>query len=234
LTLSELPSGWTQSAGAVTHVVGSTWSDRLATCVGTSKKIVAVTPLKLSAPTFSSADKTLTVSDSVAVYSSAHQAAEQYRALDNAKVPTCMASLGSTALRATVQSEVGSQATVGTVAFSPLGADAFGPHATGFSVSIPLSGQGGSSLAITSTQVDFQVGNVEHELTFSGNGTSFPSSLAEHLIIMAIGNAPAAAATTSTTPTTSASSSASSHGHGAHSHAKNSHAENAPAHHKRH
>jgi hypothetical protein len=91
-----------------------------------------------------------------------------------------MNSVAAEALRATVQSEAGDNATVGTVSIAALNPAQF-PHDAGFSVSIPLL-SGGRELTISSTEVDFVSGRLNQQLTFNGNGAGFPVLLALQLI----------------------------------------------------
>ncbi len=48
-------------------------------------------------------------------------------------------------------------------------------------MTIPLV-SGGRQLTITSTEIDFVHGRYDHQLTFNGNGLSFPPLLEVHLI----------------------------------------------------
>lgn len=177
--LSDLPSGWTAGA-AVAASQSSPWSHQLATCVGVPRAIAAIKPTKLSSPDFGSADHTAAVQDSVSVYSTASQARAAFRSLSNGKTPNCMNRIGSQALRASVQNEAGSGATVGTVAISALAPGSFLPGQTGYTVTIPLV-SGGQQLTITSTAIEFVRGRFVHQLTFNGNGVAFPALLQVHL-----------------------------------------------------
>jgi hypothetical protein len=173
LTLANLPSGWEVDAPGAGPVRASPLSKGLASCVGAPKKVATVLPVTYSSPDFTNDQKTLAVEDSVAVYSSAAQAQAEYAALANTKTPTCMNSLGSSALHTSIQNEAGSGATVGTIAITALPKGSLEPGETGFEVTIPLSAQG-KVLDITSIQVDFAKGKLTQQLTFNGNGTSFP------------------------------------------------------------
>ena len=46
---------------------------------------------------------------------------------------------------------------------------------TGYSVTIPLV-SGGRQLTITSTEIEFVRGRFDHQITFNGNGVSFPAA----------------------------------------------------------
>jgi hypothetical protein len=187
LALTDLPAGWAKASGAPKSSTAPVWSKQLAACVGVPEKVAKAEPTKVTGPNFTSADKTLAVEDSVALYPSVRLAREQFAALDKRTLPACMEAIGSKALKSSIQSEVGSGASVGTVAIAPLTPGQYGPKATGFTVTIPLSASGGRTLTITSTEVEFTVGALTQELTFNGNGTTFPAPLQQHLIITALG-----------------------------------------------
>ncbi len=180
VTLADLPSGWTQSAGRATTAHGAAWSAPMARCVGVRAPVADAQPTRVTSPNFTSGDKTLAVEDSVWVYKTTAQARAQFAALANQKTPGCMNSLAAAALRATVQSEAGSNATVGTVSIAALNPAQF-PHDAGFSVSIPLV-SGGRELTISSTEVDFVEGRLSQQITFNGNGAGFPVLLALQVI----------------------------------------------------
>jgi hypothetical protein len=180
LTLSDLPTGWTQSAGRATTSHGAAWSAPLARCVGVPAAVADARPDRTTSPDFTSGDKTLAVEDSVSVYKSAAAARAQFAALANKMTPPCMDSVAAPALQATAQSEAGDTATVGTVDIAALDPVVF-PHDAGFTVSIPLV-SGGRELIVRSTEVDFVTGRLDQQLTFNGNGAGFPAALALELI----------------------------------------------------
>ncbi len=159
----------------------SPWSTPLASCVGVPARLAALAPTKVTSPAFSSADKTLTVQDSVSAYGTAAQARADYAALSNPKTPACMNAIGSAALQASIQQRAGSGATVGTVTIAGLPAAWHAEHVSGFTVTIPLV-SGGRQLTITSTEVAFVRGAVVHQVTFNGNGTAFPGLLQARLV----------------------------------------------------
>lgn len=179
LHLSDLPSGWV-SGTAVAASHASPWSKQLATCVGVPSDIASIKPTKLSSPDFSSADRTAAVEDSVTVYPNAADAKAAFRSLSSAKTPRCMNRIGSQALRTSVQDEAGSGATVGTIDIAALAPGSYLPGQTGYTVTIPLV-SGGRQLTIISTAIEFVRGRFLHQLTFNGNGVTFPALLQVHL-----------------------------------------------------
>ena len=181
LTLSDLPSGWVSGGPAAAPSRLSPWSTQLASCVGVPAHLAALAPTKVTSPAFSSADKTLTVQDSVSEYPTAAQARADYSAMSSPKTPTCMNSIGSAALQAGIQQRAGSGATVGTVIIAALPAAWHAEHVSGFTVTIPLV-SGGHQLTITSTEVAFVRGAEVHQVTFNGNGTAFPGLLQARLV----------------------------------------------------
>jgi hypothetical protein len=92
--------------------------------------------------------------------------------------------IGSQALRASVQNQAGSGATVGNVTIAALAPDSYLPGQTGYTVTIPLV-SGGRQLTITSTAIEFVRGRFVHQLTFNGNGVTFPALLQVHLTQLA-------------------------------------------------
>ena len=176
---SDLPSGWVAGA-TVAPSRTSPWSAQLATCVGVPSAIAKIKPTKLSSPEFSSPDRTAAVQDSVSVYPNKADARAAFRAMSNGKTPNCMNTIGSEALRTSVQNEAGSGATVGNVVIAALPPHSYLPGQTGYTVIIPLV-SGGRQLTITSTAIEFVRGQFIHQLTFNGNGVAFPALLQVHL-----------------------------------------------------
>ena len=181
LTLSDLPSGWVSGGPAAAPTRLSPWSTQLASCVGVPARLAAVAPAKVTSPDFSSADKTLTVQDSVSEYGTAAQARADSAAMSSPKTPACMNSIGSAALQASIQQRAGSGATVGTVTIAALPTTWHAEHVSGFTVTIPLV-SAGRQLTITSTEVGFVRGAVVHQVTFNGNGAAFPGLLEARLV----------------------------------------------------
>lgn len=183
LHAADLPAGWI-SAGTVTTSHTAAWSKPLAGCIGVPAPIAKIVPIKLSSPSFGSADHTAAVEDSVSVYSTAAEAKAAFRAMSNGKTPGCMNRIGGQALRASVQNEAGSDATVGDVTIAKLAPGSYLPGQTGYAVTIPLTSSG-RQLTITSTAIQFVRGRFVHQLTFNGNGVAFPSLLQVHLTQLA-------------------------------------------------
>ncbi len=180
---TDLPSGWI-AGGAVAVSHTSPWSKQLAGCVGVPAPIARIEPTKLSSPSYGSADHTAAVEDSVSVYPTAADAGAAFKAMANGKTPGCIDRIGGQALRASVQNEAGSGATVGTVSISALAPGSYLRGQTGYTVTIPLV-SGDRQLTITSTAIQFVHGRFVHQLTFNGNGVAFPALLQVHLTQLA-------------------------------------------------
>jgi hypothetical protein len=180
---SDLPAGWV-AGGAVATSRTSPWSKQLAGCVGVPSRIARIEPTKFSSPSYGSADHTAAVEDSVSVYSSAAQARAAFQAKANGKTPSCMNQIGGQALRASVQNQAGSGATVGSVSIAALAPGSYLRGQTGYTVTIPLA-SGGRQLTIISTAIQFVHGRFVHQLTFNGNGIAFPALLQVHLTQLA-------------------------------------------------
>jgi hypothetical protein len=149
--------------------------------VGVPAFVARATPTKVSSPVFTSGDKSAALEESVSVYPTAAQALAEYKAIASAKTPKCIDSVGSGALRASIQSEAGGAANVGKVAITAIPPGTLRAHETGIRVVIPLSTSAGQ-LTINSTEVDFVKGRVFEQLNFNGNGTPFPALLEVQLI----------------------------------------------------
>jgi hypothetical protein len=180
---SDLPAGWIAGAAVATSRT-SPWSKQLAGCVGVPSRIASIKPTKFSSPSYGSADHTAAVEDSVSVYPTAADARGAFRAMANGKTPGCMNRIGSQALRASVQREAGTGATVGSVSIAALAPGSYLRGQTGYTVTIPLV-SGDRQLTITSTAIQFVHGRFVHQLTFNGNGVAFPALLQVHLTQLA-------------------------------------------------
>ena len=180
---SDLPAGWV-AGGAVATSRTSPWSKQLAGCVGVPSRIARIEPTKFSSPSYGSADHTAAVEDSVSVYPTAADARAAFQAMANGKTPSCMNQIGGQALRASVQNQAGSGATVGNVSIAALAPGSYLRGQTGYTVTIPLA-SGGRQLTIISTAIQFVHGRFVHQLTFNGNGVAFPALLQVHLTQLA-------------------------------------------------
>jgi hypothetical protein len=180
---SDLPAGWV-AGGAVATSRTSPWSKQLAGCVGVPSRIARIEPTKFNSPSYGSADHTAAVEDSVSVYPSAADARAAFQAMANGKTPSCMNQIGGQALRASVQNQAGSGATVGNVSIAALAPGSYLRGQTGYTVTIPLA-SGGRQLTIISTAIQFVHGRFVHQLTFNGNGVAFPALLQVHLTQLA-------------------------------------------------
>ncbi len=181
LQLSDLPAGWVTGASPSAPARVSPWSAPLARCVGVSERIAALAPAKVASPDYTSANKELAVEDSVSVYPSAKAAHAEYAAMASARTTRCMNALAGPTLEAGIQRAAQSGTTIGRVTFGALSAGASAQRETGFTVSIPVA-SAGRLLAITSTQVDFVRGALLHQVTFNGNGMTFPPTLEIELV----------------------------------------------------
>jgi hypothetical protein len=180
LQSSDFPTGWTPT-GAVSTSRTSPWSKTLATCADVPSSIAAIKPTKVSGTEYTSPDKTMAAEDSISVYPTAAEGRAVWQHLASAKTPTCMNRIGSAALRASVQQEAGSGATVGTVTIAALAPGTYEAGQTGYTVTIPLVSDG-RQLTIISTEITFVHGRYVHQVTFNGNGVQFTPLLQVHLV----------------------------------------------------
>ncbi|HVT42445.1 MAG TPA: hypothetical protein VHD39_05630 [Acidimicrobiales bacterium] len=174
--LSDLPSGWVAGTAAAAPTRLAPWTSAIAKCVGVPSSVASVKPVKLQSPEFTSSDHTLAVVDSVSVYPSAASAQAAYAALANPKTPQCMNAITAPTLQSSMQAQYTSGTIVGLPTFAALPGNPAASHVTGFTMSIQI-GVNGRGLTITSTQVDLVHGTLLHQLTFNGNGTTFPAQL---------------------------------------------------------
>ncbi len=116
----------------------------------------------------------------------ATEARSVYNAMASTRTPGCMDDVAATALQASMQEHAGSDTTVGAVSFTALPSGAGAHRETGFTVDIPVASSGREVL-ITSTQVDFVTGRLFHQVTFNGNGSTFPAQLEVQLLGIAQG-----------------------------------------------
>jgi hypothetical protein len=184
LELSDLPSGWVSGATAAAPVRVSPWSASLARCVGVHGSVTSVKPTKVDSPDFTSADRALAVVDSVSVYPSAAVARAAYGAMADTRTTSCMNTIAGPALQTAMQRESARGTTVGNATFASLPSGAAARHVTGFIVTIPLV-TAGRQVVVTSTQFDFVQGALLHQVTFNGNGTTFPPELELELLAAA-------------------------------------------------
>jgi hypothetical protein len=184
LQLSNLPAGWVASATTTAPARVSPWSTPLARCVGVKARHAGRVPTKVDSPDFTSANQQLGVEDSVSVYATPTEARADYAAMANPRTTRCMNAVAGPTLEASMQHAATAGTTIGHVSFSALPAAATALHETGFTVSIPVAASG-RVLAISSTQVDFVRGSLLHQVTFNGNGTTFPGTLELELLAAA-------------------------------------------------
>jgi hypothetical protein len=185
---TDFPAGWVVGASAAGTSRTSPWSKQLASCSGVPSALAAIKPTKISGSEYTSTDHTLAVEDNISVYPTAALAKAAWKAMASPKTPTCMNRIGSTALRTSVQDEAGAGATVGSVGIAALAPGTYEAGQTGYSVTIPLV-SGGRQLTITSTEIEFVRGRFDHQLTFNGNGVTFPPLLEVHLVRQVEGRA---------------------------------------------
>ena len=184
LQLSDLPAGWVSGAAPGAPARVSPWSAPLARCVGVSKRDAALAPTKVESPDFTSATKELAVEDSVSVYPSAAAAQTEYAAMAEHAYRGVHERRRRTDARGQHAGRRTERDDHRTGELPRASAGASAQHESGFTVSIPVS-SGGRVLVITSTQVDFVRGALLHQITFNGNGTTFPPTLEIELLTAA-------------------------------------------------
>ncbi|HEX3797011.1 MAG TPA: hypothetical protein VHV57_21135 [Acidimicrobiales bacterium] len=181
LALSDMPKGWTSAKDSGDGSSNFPGAKQLAGCIGVSSSLIQSNPPQVNSPDFHSADQSLEIDDSVAVFPSAKKAVATFNAMANPKTPACMITLMNGPLRDKIAKSAGSGATVGTVSVTRFSAPA---HTTGLTISLPITASN-QSITASITILTFVKGALSQQITFDSYGASFPSALALHVIAVA-------------------------------------------------
>jgi hypothetical protein len=188
LVLSDMPKAWkteksNSSSGGNSKFPGAS---QLASCIGVSPSLISSNPPEADSPYFENKGGLLEVQDSVSVFPSVKNAKAEYAAIANAKTPTCMATLMNGPFKAQIVAAAGKGATIGTITAAAIDPSNYGPHTTGFTLSVPISVQGGSVTAQL-TSVYFIKGALGQQIDFNAYGPPFTSASTQHLTSVALG-----------------------------------------------
>ncbi len=184
LVLRDLPAGWTSmpSSNGNSSIPGAA---QLATCVGVSTKVIDDNPPSANSPDFQSANKLMTVSDSIAVSPSVKSAKADYDSLANAKTPSCLTTVLNGTTKATLVAEFGSGATIGTIQVTRSPNTDFAGHQANFTAYLPVTVQG-QTLNVELTVVDYLKGTTNETVTFTSLQSPFPTALSKQLTALAV------------------------------------------------
>jgi hypothetical protein len=185
LVTSDMPSGWTstKSSNDNSSFPGAA---QLASCLGISSSIINDNPPTVNSPEFDSKNQLQSVNDSVSVYPSAKDAQADHASLANPKTPSCLTQVLNGPARSALESEVGSDATLGTILVSRSPASEFATGSANFTAFMPVTVHG-VTLNLELMVVDYVKGQDEQTVVFTSVQSPFPASLARHLTTVARG-----------------------------------------------
>ncbi len=187
LVRSDFPSGWS-SQGKVTTSNGARNSfpgaSQLASCLGVSESLIQAKTPSADSPTFGTKNGAQTVTDSVSVFPSAHFASQESAAISSTKVPGCMTSVLAGPAHQAIVNSIGSGATIGTIAVTAVPSSDLAAHASGFTMSFPVT-SGEVTLQASISIVSMVRGKTGSQLTFESVGTPVTPSLMRHLVSVA-------------------------------------------------
>jgi hypothetical protein len=183
LVLADLPSGWTSSK-ASNNNSPFPGAAQLASCIGVPASVITYNPPSVGSPDFTSKDQLLLVGDSVQVYRSSKAAQADFSSLANAKTPSCMTADLNGPGKAEFDAQMGGG--VGNVTVTRTPASDYAPHSTNFTMFLPVTIKG-VTVNAELIVVDYVKGREEQTVVFSAFQSTFPTSLARHLTMVADG-----------------------------------------------
>jgi hypothetical protein len=185
LVASDLPTGWTsaKSSNGNSSFPGAT---QLASCLGISTSTINDNPPTVNSPEFDSKNQLESVNDSISVYPSAKGAEADHASLTNPKTPSCLTQVLNGSARVGLESQLGEDATLGTILVSRSPASEFAPGSANFTAFIPVTAHG-VTLNLELIVVDYVRGQDEDTVVFTAVQNPFPASLARHLTTVAVG-----------------------------------------------
>jgi hypothetical protein len=183
LVLADLPKGWTSSKASNSNAPFP-GAAQLASCIGVPTSVITYNAPSVSSPDFSSKNQLLSVGDSVQVYRSSKAAQVDFSSYANAKTPSCMTADLNGPGRAEFDAQMGGG--VGTVTVTRTPASDYAPHSTNFTMFLPVTTEG-VTVNVELTVVDYVKGRQEQTVVLSAFQSTFPTSLARHLTMVADG-----------------------------------------------
>ncbi len=162
LKLSDLPKGWTSTKSANNSGGSFPGLKQLAACIGVPAKTLDLNPPNANSPEFDNKAQTLSVDESIGIFSSAKVARSQLAAITNPKTPGCYSQLLAGPLKSQFDASFGSGVSVGNVTVTSPGPGSFANGVGTLHLSLTVS-QSGQSTPIALTNVYFIKGN-------AGNG----------------------------------------------------------------
>ena len=184
IVLKDLPKGWksTTTSNDNSTIPGAS---QLAACLGVPTSVINDNPPSANSPEFDSADQSMTVTDSIAVSPSTASAKADFDSLANAKTPGCLTTVLNGVTKATLASEFGSGATIGTIDVTRSPGSEFAGHGANFTAFLPVTVQE-ETLNVQLTIIDYLKGTDNETVTLTSVQSPFPTSLAKHLTTVAV------------------------------------------------
>jgi hypothetical protein len=186
---SDFPSGWSGQGKVTTSDSGGSFpgAGQLAACLGVSPSLINAKTPQATSPNFQNKAGTDYVQDSVSVFRSSKQGTQEYAAIADPKVPSCLTEvLATPAAKQQLQQSAGSGVTIGTVTVTATNPAVLVPHSSGFTISFPATSQGITANSSVSV-VSIVRGKLGSQVSFTSVGLPFPVSLERHLVSVASG-----------------------------------------------
>jgi hypothetical protein len=184
IVLKDLPKSWTsnKSSSGNSTIPGA---GQLAACLGVPTSVINDNPPSANSPEFDSANQLMSVTDSIAVSPSKQSAQADYNSLANAKTPGCLTTVLNGVTKASLASEFGSGASIGTIDVTRSPRTEFAGHSANFTAFLPVTVQE-QTLNVQLTIVDYLKGAANETVTLTSIGSPFPTTLAKHLTTLAV------------------------------------------------
>jgi hypothetical protein len=175
---------WTSSKSSNNNstIPGAT---ELATCLGVPTSVINDNPPTANSPEFDSANQLMTVTDSIAVSPSLKSAKADYNSLANKKTPGCLSTVLNGVTKASLASEFGSGASIGTIDVTRSPNAEFAGHGANFTAFLPVTVQE-QTLNVQLTIIDYLKGTENETVTLTSIESPFPTTLAKHLTTLAV------------------------------------------------
>ena len=192
LGLSDMPNGWsaekgTAGSGTSGYFTGFGLARQLAACIGVPTGVFSFNAPNANSPNYDNQDQSLQVQDTVSVFPSVTDTQAQVTAISSPETPGCMtAYMNSASAKSHLESSAGKGVNIGTVTVTAVDPSLYGKNTAGFTMNVPFS-LSGNTVVVHFSFLYFNKGRLAHTITFTAYGTTFPTSLVEHLTSLAQG-----------------------------------------------
>jgi hypothetical protein len=182
LKLSDLPQGWTAQKSSGSSGGSFPGQARMAACLGVPTSTIALNPPSVNSPEFDNKTVNETVTESIAVFSSATVAQREYAAVASPRTPGCDAKLLNGPLKRQLQASFAAGTTVGKITVTKDSISGL----SGFTSSFTVKTQG-ARIALKLTSLFALKGNEGMQLQFTSVGGALPAALERQLTTVAVG-----------------------------------------------